>query len=329
MAHVRGDGRRRCGNSCPSRPRTLGTRVSTTLPDAPATRSRPSCSGGSAARSISPCAQGSFLRVNAVLNKAALGADDPKPRPVGTAYPTVLDLKKHAVKLHDDPPVPAGVDSGQGAGTIQAEMRRQGPNPSWRAWSTRCAHPVVEDRTGRVGPAAPAARRGKPADRAIHQERATQTILRQELSDGAVIPIPAPVVKDRKRASRAVAGGNHSVGFGSRKRHHLVDHTMAARVECCALPVRRGCRVVLRSRSARRLGRSRRRRGWRIRGRPCPKVQVPARGPRDRARRCREALNRSGASPAARETPVRPGRGRPQLSQSWQVIPWGCAAHRA
>src|SRR5262249_51017423 len=66
-------------------------------------------------------AEGVFLRIDAVLDESAVGADDPPAGPVDPADPAVLDLEERVVELHDDPAVAAAVDALPDAGAQPGE----------------------------------------------------------------------------------------------------------------------------------------------------------------------------------------------------------------
>lgn len=95
----------------------------------------------------------------------------------------------------------------------------------------RCAAPVVQDRAGGRGAAAPAARCGEPADRTLDEQRPAERAPDEDVLDRRKVPIPSPVVKDRQHASRAIARGDHPVSVSGRQRHHLVHHAVSRRLE--------------------------------------------------------------------------------------------------
>ena len=91
--------------------------------------------------------------------------------------------------------------------------------------------PVVQDCARRMRMTAPAPRRCVAADRALDKQRPANRSSGKQLLDGQEIPVPAPVVKDRKHASGAVAGGDHPFGIRHGECHDLVDHAVFAGLE--------------------------------------------------------------------------------------------------
>ena len=131
------------------------------------------CPGAGAVRSPVDVAgaEGVFLGIDPVLDEAALGADDPPAGPVDPADPAGSTWKSTSSNSRTIRPCPPVSTPSQGAGVSQAASRRQGPRPSWRAWSTRWAPQSCRIVPAGRGAAAPAARRRVAADRALEEQR--------------------------------------------------------------------------------------------------------------------------------------------------------------
>ena len=128
-------------------------------------------------------------------------------------------------------PCPPLSTPSQGAAASQAVSTAARAQSELKGLVDQMCAPVVQDRPGRVGLAAPAPRRGVAADRAFKEDRPADHALLEQLLHRQVVPVPAAVVEDREHAARAVAGGDHPVGVGRGEGHHLVDHAMFARIQ--------------------------------------------------------------------------------------------------
>ena len=103
-------------------------------------------------------AKGVFLGVDAVLHEAAVGAHDPPSRAVEPADPAGFNLKEHSVEFEDDPPVPAGIDAVPGCRRDPGAEPAARPQAELECLVDQVRTPVVEDRAGRGGAAAPRSR---------------------------------------------------------------------------------------------------------------------------------------------------------------------------
>ena len=148
-----------------------------------------------------------------VLDEAALGPDDPPSRPVDPADPAGLDLEEDVVELQDDPAVAAAVDALPGARRQPGGEPPARPEAELERLVDQVRAPVVEDRPGGRGAAAPSSRGGGAADGALEQQRPADPAPVEDVLDGGVVPVPPPIVEDRQHPARSVARGDHPVGI--------------------------------------------------------------------------------------------------------------------
>ena len=141
-------------------------------------------------------------------------------------------VKEHVVEFEHHPAVTAAIDAFPGGGGDPGRDATAGAKSELKSLIDQVRAPVVQDRTRRVGAARAsraAARTGRPSSQrgwAGRSRPSSSNFLHRQ-----VVPIPAPVVKDREHAAGAVAGGDHPVGVGGGEGHHLVDHAVFARIQ--------------------------------------------------------------------------------------------------
>src|SRR5262249_46314390 len=149
-------------------------------------------------------AQGFLLGVQSVLDEPPTGPDDPPSGTVDPADPAGFHLEEQVVELQDDPAVPPAVGPLPGAGGQPGGQPPAGSESELKGLVDQMGAPVVEDRPGGRGTAAPAAGRGKSADTALDEHRPAQPAPGENLLHGRVVPIPAPVLEHRQHAARTI-----------------------------------------------------------------------------------------------------------------------------
>ena len=100
--------------------------------------------------------------------------------------------------------------------------------------------PIGQERAGRPGIGAPAARRPVAGDGRLVEERLADPSLRDHLAHGSKIKVPAAIVEDAEQPAGAPRRGNHRVALCGGHRHHLVGDDVLARFQGADREVRMG-----------------------------------------------------------------------------------------